>query len=166
MESGATIIGLGFIFAMLSPFIVYWIVQKVKAGKFAQHFFQSSGKHNLSLSQNEIWRKNHAIGIDVNEKKIFYFNEGKKPEQEIVIDLAEVAKCRVSNDMKPVTTDFGTKDFKDILGLSFSFRDTKKAEITLEFYDGGELMSHPDGEHVIAEKWLEIINPYIKKEKK
>jgi len=165
MNSGTTIIGLGFVFFMLAPFITYWIVQKVKAGKFAKHFLQSSLQHNLSLSQNEIWRKNYAIGIDINEKKIFYLNKAKNPEQEIVVNLSEVAKCRVSNDMKPVNLEIG-KDFKDILGLAFSFRDTKKAEITLEFYDGSEPMSHPDGEHLIAEKWLGIVNPYIKKEKK
>lgn len=166
MDTGTTLIGIGFILLMVLPFVAYYLVQKVKARRFVRHFFHSSASHNLSLDQNDTWRRNYAIGIDSGANQLFYLNKGKTPEQEAVIDLSKVAKCRVSNGIKSVKTDNGTKDFTDILGLAFTFSDPGKDEVILEFYDGSELMSHPDGELEIAERWLATVNSCIKSKTK
>jgi hypothetical protein len=158
MDTGAALIGLGFILIMLTPFILYFGSQKIKAMRLIRQFNDLSRLHKMSLSKSEIWDKNYAIGIDIEAKKILYINRKKDHRQEVLIDLSNVVNCRISNGIKSNQTGSEVKSLNDKLGLELTFSEPATSVAALEFFDGDALMSYPDGELEIAERWVTLIN--------
>jgi hypothetical protein len=128
------------------PVILDRLSEKKRSKGIETEFLALAKNQNVKISHYDVWRNSNAIGIDQNSKKVFFLKKQKESNQEILIDLAQVKKCRI------VKTDS-----KNHIGLTFTFSEAGKPETTLDFYSKNR-DNNPDGEYKLAEKWLGIIN--------
>lgn len=146
------------------PFLIVYLNKKSKYRKFENDFMNLAGKENITFSQKEIWNHRYAIGIDSNLKKIIYANKQKEKVEGILIDLAEVEKCRTISINKTVKNQYGKNALTDRLELIFTFNNPQIPEKVLEFYESADFMPN-DEEHAHIDKWLQIVNSILKDNK-
>lgn len=155
MNSAAIII-LAITAAIALPFIIINLNKKRKYAKFDKDFLNLVQKEKLELSQKEIWNHQYAIGIDNNSKKLIYAKKQKDGITDALIDLKEVATCRVVSTNKSIKNQNGRSALTDRLELVFSFNNSKSEKI-LEFYESSDFMPNED-ERSHVEKWMQVIN--------
>lgn len=142
---------------IVSPFLLHHLSQKKKEAKSHNELLRLTESENAIISQKEFWRQRYAIGLDESSKKVFYVNQ----EEGIVINLSEVAKCRINVVSRNAKTKNSNVNIIEKLDLIFTFHKSDKPEMTLQFYDSTEFMSI-DNERVLIEKWLGIIKSNLK----
>jgi hypothetical protein len=157
MDIGAALIILAITALIVLPFLLMFLNKKRKYIKFQQNFMNLAQRGNITFSLKEIWNHRYAIGIDNNSKKIMYVNKKEDEAEPIIINLSEVAKCRVVSINKTVKNQYGSNALTDRLELVFTFRNSEIPEKILEFYESTEFMPN-DEERSHIEKWLQIVN--------
>ena len=119
---------------------------------------QSFAKENNSeISSCDQWDKT-LIGIDTSEiNSLFFIRTISDTEFREVINLSEVKKCRL---IKTERTEFYHKENVNVIDkieLVFSFFDTPKPDIRLEFYNTDYDKLTLSGELQLAQKWSETV---------
>jgi hypothetical protein len=153
------IVALSFFFA---PVIYYEYYKKRPTKKFTAHFKKTAEKHHLNLTQFDVWRDHYGIGIDNDRKKIIYFIQKYGQEKLLLLDLAEIKKCRKSKEDYRLKTPDGYKKITTRIELQFEFLTHKKSDASIEFYKGESEQNVRD-EVMLAEKWSKIINSKLSK---
>lgn len=161
MELGSVIIGLVSLACFILPIIYLQNAKKKEKKKFLKEYMLLAEQQQLTISQCDFWNHGYAIGIDPLKNKLFYLKKLEGKEQKITIDLSEIASCRIININKT------EKDYKIVerIQLAFTFRNLRKAEMTLDFFDKEESMTIHD-EHQLSEKWNTFINEHLKVQSK
>lgn len=161
MNLGTAIIGAIFIAIFMLPFIFMLNGRKKKEKQLFQSLLTLANNHNCKISMQEI-SEEFAIGLDETVNQLFFFKKTADKEIAQQINLTEINSCKV---IKTGNTH-GGKDVAykslDKLDLQFSFKDKKKADILLSFYNSEEHFGL--GEEIqLIEKWANIVNERLKK---
>lgn len=158
MDKESTIIALGIIVATVLPFIIFNLIRKMKKVKFQKNFTKLAEREKLRFSREEILNNCYAIGIDPGSKKLLYLNKREDTKNSAtLIDLSEVDRCRMVTTDRHLKSEVGSINQTNKLELVFSFTNSKKSEMILEFYNNPEFLPNLD-EISQIENWLNIIN--------
>ncbi len=157
MDSTTLIIGFVMILLIASPIVLTGISRKSREKKLANDFNLLSKSNNSTISQSDFW-SGTVIGINQDDKLVFFIRQLKDLNESIAINLNEFQKC---NFIK--TTNKG--DVVEKLELVFTPITKNKPETKLEIYNA-EINPLLAGEIKIAEKWVKLINETISEHKK
>jgi len=160
MDNQSTVIGLVIIALTILPFIIFYLVKKMRQMKFMKDFIVLSEREKLKISQKEMWKNSYAIGIDDDSKKLFYFNKLKDKEKVTLIDLSEVERCRVVSTDRTEKKQYGDSGPTNRLELVFTYKNSSIPEKSLEFYNRAEFMPSAD-ECSHIEGWLNSVNSIL-----
>ena len=155
-----TIFGLIFLIICVLAVVLVNSNKKKKGKRFSQTLFDMVEKNNCKISEYDLWN-NTLIGIDKDSHYLFFI---RKTDSNVItneIDLSEIQKCRVVNSARIVNNKKSSSNVIDKLELSFSYRDPKKNETTMEFYNTNRDSLTVYRELQLIEKWSEIINTDI-----
>lgn len=160
MESGTLIAGLIIVISCILLVVIVNRKKKNKEKQFVQTLFDLAEKSNCKISEYDHWN-NSLIGIDKDSHKLFFIR--KTEENAIIneIDLSGIQKCKVINSSRIVNNKESVQNVIDKLELSFTWRDPKKPEMSLEFYNTNRDNLFLNGELSLIEKWSEIVNKDI-----
>lgn len=164
MDIASIVIGILFLLAFTLPFFFLNRSQKSNHKVLAQVFSQAAAKHGLNIPSPEFWGRVYAIGLDETANKLLYLKHKEGSEQEALIDLAEVEKCKVENHSRTVKNHNVSTKMTDRMELVFSFKEGHKHNKALEFYHMEESLTVAD-ELQIAEKWARRLNGLATKSK-
>lgn len=159
MDLAALIIGV-FLFALfIGPLVYATSTRNRKNKQLLKDFSDLATKHSISITTSDLWSNFYVIGIDPVAAKVLYLKKYQDTKQEVLIDLARVAKCRIGKQCKSSKNQKETIIYR--LELIFTFYDPAIPERSVEFYNGGETM-YLNGELPLIEKWQDIININLK----
>jgi len=160
MESGTLIAVLIIVVSCILLVLIVNRKKKNKEKRFIQTLLDLADKRQCKISEYDHWN-NTLIGIDKDLHKLFFIR--KTEEKAIIheIDLLEIQKCKVVNTSRIVTLKESTQNVLDKLELSFTYRDQKKHETYLEFYNTNRDNLFLNGELSLIEKWSETVNENI-----
>jgi hypothetical protein len=157
MESGTLI---AFLIIVVGCILLVILVNRKKKNKdkrFVQTLFDFAERSNCKISEYDLWN-NTLIGIDKGSHKLFFIRETEDNAIINEIDLFEIQKCKVINSSRIVNNKVSAQNVIDKLELLFTFRDSKKPETYLEFYNTNRDNLFMNGELSLIEKWLETVN--------
>jgi len=134
--------------------------KKKKEKQFSQTLFDLAEKSNSKISEYDFWN-NTLIGIDKDSHKLFFI---RKTDGNVItneIDLSEIQKSRIVNSARIVDNKVSSSSVTDKLELSFSYRNPKKNETLLEFYNNNTDSLTVYRELKLIEKWSGMVNESI-----
>lgn len=153
MDLESFIIGLISLALFIVPIMLIQRKQRQQKKKFLENFMNLAEQKQLKITEYDFWNHCFAIGIDKGQNKLFYLKKQNEGEQTALINLSEVAACRVINMNREVNGD----RVIDFIELRFTFRNPGIPEQALEFYNKEKSLSLNE-ELLIAEKWKAIAN--------
>jgi hypothetical protein len=162
IEISSLIMGFLFLATFFVPITWHQVSQKKKNKKLTSDLFESAHKHNLSISQSDVWKEKYGIGIDENSQFILYIKKQPPSEGNIekLIAIKEISGCKpliVSRDVKGAK---GHLSIIDKIGLKISFLKSNQPDITLEFFQ--DLVGNTQTiEHDLVKKWAGVIQSTI-----
>ncbi|MCF8371941.1 MAG: hypothetical protein K9H64_09980 [Bacteroidales bacterium] len=116
---------------------------------------------NSMISNYDHWDKT-LIGIDnKGVNKLFFIRTTRDKEFREVINLAEVKDCRLAKTERNVHYNSNNVSAIDRIVLVFSFIDTHKPDIALEFYNSDYDQLILTGELQLAQKWSGIVQSIL-----
>ncbi len=154
-------IGLGMVALCILPIVYFHLAQKSKKKKFVKSFLSHAQEQQLIVSPYDVWGIYHAIGLDAKAHKLLYYKDGAVQEQKVLVNLQDVAKCRVNNVKVALNKD----QVIDRLDLVFTFHNARTPEKALSFYSKEEGTSL-FGELQLIEKWKTIVSSNLEARKK
>ncbi len=164
MDKGSSIIGIVIIALVVLPFVLFYLLKKLKHAKYLNLFSSLAEKEKINITSRELWENKYLLGIDAQGKKLIYMNLNENDKSAEIIDLSRVSGCSVISTDRSHKTRIAD-NASDRLDLVFSFKDGSP-EKSLEFYKSTAFM--PTADHFVhAEKWQKIIeanlNPEVNK---
>jgi hypothetical protein len=161
MDLTTALIGLVIVAMCILPIIYFNAAQKNKRKKFLNDFLALAGQQQLKISQHEVWSNYCAIGIDSDSNKLFYFKKRGDKEEQVLLSLLDIDKCRAINTKRVQNED----QIIDRLELGLSFKNNRISEKTLEFYSKDESMAL-DMELQLLDKWQKLITAQLEGKRK
>jgi predicted RND superfamily exporter protein len=131
--------------------------KKAKHLKYISPLNALAEKVGGKISKTDIWNDS-VIGIDEMKNLIFVIQKISTDEKKIVINLAEVFRCRVSEISRTSGAKEGYMKAFDRIDLVFSNREKSKADISVSFYNSETDRLTLTGELQLAEKWCTLVN--------
>lgn len=143
------------------PIAWYQITQKRKIKKITDDLMLFAKEHNVNLTAHEVWGDGYAIGMSPDTKKLLYLKLDGKTDKKVVLDLTEIANCKVSNVIKTIRGQKESFGVTNNIRLVLHYRNPKKGPTWLEIYDGehGKTLTT---EISVANKWAGTINAELK----
>ncbi|WP_139316552.1 hypothetical protein [Algoriphagus marinus] len=121
-----------------------------------------ASQKNGHINQSEFWRNFYAIGLDQENKLLAYLRNNGEPLS-FLIDLHQVKSAKIHKIAREVKSDTSKRIILDYVGIELSYLQEGLKSTVLEFFDA-ELFTDLNGESVIAESWLELIQNTLKKD--
>ena len=145
-----------------APFISYSIKAKNAKRKFLSGFSKYAADLNLKIDLQEDWRNRYILGIDKAKRTLVYYQTGEN-EEKVTVPLQELSRAVVYQSY--LNGDDPTRKNKplDQLALQLHFKNPTNKVLNLEIYNQ-EFYSDLLGETVLAAKWAQTINEYLRKE--
>ncbi len=141
---------------LVAPIIFFQRKRKAKKRRLLQDFTAKANEQELAIGPHEFWAPYYAIGLDPVKKKLLYTRHVEGVEQQVLVDLLEVSSARVIN----LSKDSNDGRIIDRIDLAFAYRNTKRPEKMVEFYNKEESLNLND-ELRLAEKWMKLVNENI-----
>ena len=166
MDSDLILRGSITILAIIS-LIVFLHIRNRKREKKAFSVLQNFAKEfNCHVSSYDRWDKS-LIGIDSGEmNKLFFLRTISNKEYREAINLSEVMSCRLVLDERTVQYNKEKVNVIDKIDLVFSFVNTHKQDVKLEFYNADYDRLTLSGELQLAQKWSGIVKSILDTNKK
>lgn len=161
MDLASLIIGVCLSALFIGPLVYATRAQKRKDKQLLTTFSGLAKKQNLTITRFDLWSNFYVIGIDMQSGKIFYLKKRQDIEQEALIDLSGVAKCRIGNLSRSSKNQKENINVVYRLELIFTYHNPAIPERSIEFFNGEESMCL-NGELPLIEKWLEVIHSNLK----
>lgn len=139
------------------PIVIINQKRKSKMKKALQLFYSFAGENQCTVSEYELFNK-LIIGIDKNARQLFFFRTTEGHELKQKIDLNQIKKCR----MEEIARTIDTTHVIERVDLIFSPVATGQKESTVNVYNLDFDYVTLTGEIQFAEKWVRIINDYLK----
>ncbi|MDD3722623.1 MAG: hypothetical protein PHW92_09060 [Lutibacter sp.] len=163
MNSGTAITGVILIAIFMLPFIFMLNGRKKKKKKLLESILTLANNHNCKISQQEI-SEEFAIGLDERANQLFFFKKIKDKEVAQHVNLDEIKSCKVIKTEHNIGNKSDNYKTIDKLDLHFSFLDKKNPDTSFTLYDVEENYGL-DGEIQMIEKWSNIVNDRLIKQK-
>lgn len=121
------IVGAIFIMAFVIPWLIHYRKKREKE-KLLKNFSDFTEKNHLSLEKYQTLNRN-VIGIDRQQQKLVFMEGTNHPLHTELVDLREIASCKVSK-LRNKNTGYITRIFLKII-----FKDKEKDYLLLPFYN-------------------------------
>ena len=157
MDSNTIVIGGIIILFCITLFVLISRSKKKKEAQFLEPLKRLAEKDNCKISQYDIWN-NSVIGIDATQNIIFAIRKTKEKETSVVVNLADVFRCRVNEVSRTSGPKEGNVIAFDRIDLVFNNKDKSKADIVVEFFDANTDRLSLTGELQLSEKWCVLVN--------
>ena len=157
MDSNTIVIGGIIVLFGITLYILNSRSKKKKEAQFLQPLSRLAEKDNCKISQYDIWNDS-VIGIDETQNTVFAIRKKKEKETSIVVNLAEIFRCRVIEVSRTSGPKEGNVIAFDRIDLAFINKDKSKADVVVEFFDANTDRLTLTGELQLAEKWCVLIN--------
>ena len=156
MDTGTLITASLIITGCSIPFVIMHIKHLKKENAIKQILFRTARENNCSISEFNILNS-IAIGLDKAAGKLLYTSKRNERETALVITLSGIQKCRLVTSVTDENKEHGNIHF-DKLALVFSYKEGRRPDDVLEFYNTSFDSFNLAGEYQLAEKWCKIIN--------
>jgi hypothetical protein len=155
MDSGTIIISAVFLAICILP-IIYFKFSRQKNNQRLLNALQNiANPNNSKITDHGICRQ-MALGIDANNKFIYYFNASPSNiNSHNMVDLKEVKSFKIKKTFRSSST------LLDKLDLVFYFKDPKKSEIAFNFFES-EQTFQIGSEMIFLEAWETKIKDVLK----
>jgi hypothetical protein len=150
MNSTSIIIGIGFLVLFIVPLAYLTTAGSRKKKKLIAGLSALASENSCKISDMDQWKKS-CIGIDMENKKIFYLSKNEK----LVVDLKNVAKCNLNNPNN------SKKDKNSKIELEFTLKSPSDKILKIEFFDTVIDTYIVDEDMQIPYKWHNTINSLI-----
>ncbi len=157
MDSNTIVIGGIIVLFGITLYVLISRSKKRKEAQFLQPLKRLAEKDNCKISQYDIWNDS-VIGIDATQNIVFAIRKKKEKETNVVVNLADVFRCRVIEVSRTSDPKEGNVIAFDRIDLSFINKDKSKADVVVEFFDANTDRLTLTGELQLAEKWCVLIN--------
>ncbi len=157
MDSNTIVIGGIIVLFGITLYILNSRSKKKKEAQFLQPLSRLAEKDNCKISQYDIWNDS-VIGIDETQNTVFAIRKKKEKETSIVVNLAEIFRCRVIEVSRTSGPKEGNAIAFDRIDLAFINKDKSKADVVVEFFDANTDRLTLTGELQLAEKWCVLVN--------
>lgn len=157
MDSNTIVIGGIIVLFGIILYILNSRSKKKKEAQFLQPLSRLAEKDNCKISQYDIWNDS-VIGIDETQNTVFAIRKKKEKETSIVVNLAEIFRCRVIEVSRTSGPKEGNAIAFDRIDLAFINKDKSKADVVVEFFDANTDRLTLTGELQLAEKWCVLVN--------
>ena len=114
-------------------------------------------ENGCSITSRDIWNAS-VIGIDEQQKFVFFIQKNADGDKKVVLNLAVVFRCKVSELSRTTGPKEGNLKVFDRIELVITHKDKAKADRSIEIYNASTDRLTLAGELQIAEKWCGIIN--------
>ncbi len=145
------------LFFCILPIVIINQKRKSKMKKALQVFYSFAGENQCTVSEYETFNK-LIIGIDKNERQLFFVRNTEGHELKQKIDLSQIKKCR----MEEVARTIDTTHVIERVDLAFSPIASGQKDSTINVYNTDFDYVTLTGEIQFAEKWAKLINEYLK----
>lgn len=156
MDTSSLTMGIILLAIVLLPVIYLSQANKMKNKQILRDQLKGSAESGLSLSEHEIWN-NNFLGIDNNQRKLYYVKDMSSNKQAEIIALSAFSKCRAVNSNKTVKNTGGNYSYVDRLELELLPAKAMDKPVKVEIFDSGK-NNQLDNELDIMTKWSKIIN--------
>jgi len=154
------------ILATISLIVFFQIRNRNREKKVFSALQTFAKEINSTISSYDSWDKT-LVGIDNGENnKLFFLRTISNKEYREVINLSEVMSCRVVIDERTVEYKREKVNVIDKIDLVFSFVNTHKQDVKLEFYNADYDQLTLSGELQLAQKWAGIVKSILVTNKK
>ena len=157
MDSNTMVIGVIIVLFGITLYILNSRSKKKKEAQFLQPLSRLAEKDNCKISQYDIWNDS-VIGIDETQNTVFAIRKKKEKETSIVVNLAEIFRCRVIEVSRTSGPKEGNAIAFDRIDLAFINKDKSKADVVVEFFNANTDRLTLTGELQLAEKWCVLVN--------
>ena len=157
MDSNTMVIGVIIVLFGITLYILNSRSKKKKEAQFLQPLSRLAEKDNCKISQYDIWNDS-VIGIDETQNTVFAIRKKKEKETSIVVNLAEIFRCRVIEVSRTSGPKEGNAIAFDRIDLAFINKDKSKADVVVEFFDANTDRLTLTGELQLAQKWCVLVN--------
>jgi len=157
MDSNTMVIGGIIVLFGITLYILNSRSKKKKEAQFLQPLSRLAEKDNCKISQYDIWNDS-VIGIDETQNTVFAIRKKKEKETSIIVNLAEIFRCRVIEVSRTSGPKDGNAIAFDRIDLAFINKDKSKADVVVEFFDANTDRLTLTGELQLAEKWCVLVN--------
>lgn len=152
MSLGTTIIGVGLLLLCILPIIILSYRSSSKIKKLIKALNDLAEKENSKISETDNWNRS-IIGIDKNTKKLFYYKNDENNSQQYVIPLKDVLRCKLLKEQHEAGQPGNEIKLIDKIQLEFSFTNSAKEPIVLDFYNALKENLEPNEQLRLADKW-------------
>ena len=142
--------------------IIFFRIQSRKSEKKVFSILQSfAGGHNCTISAYDHWDES-MIGLDNREiNRLFFIRKTPDREFREVIDLSEVKSCWLHKAERTIQHEMESDGVIDRIELAFSFHDSNRPDLALEFYNNAYNPLTLTVELQLAEKWSEEVRSIL-----
>ncbi len=143
--------------------LVFYVRQKNKKRilKMLSPLHEFANENNSTVTSLDHWDKT-LIGMDDSEKsKLFYMRKVHGAEVKLAIYIPEIKTCRLVKTIRTAHLGKEKVSVIDRISVVISFKNTKKTDVELEFYNTDYDNLNLSGELQFAEKWTKLINSQI-----
>jgi hypothetical protein len=160
MDFATALIGLAVLAAITLPFLLMGRSQGKQDKQLQAAFSQAAAQNGLNIAQKDFWARKYGIGIDPHAHKLLYLKMKGEEQKILLIDLAQVEKCRLVNQSRGVKTHQTAGKVIEHLELRFTFHQPGTAEQVVEFYNVDESLTMGK-EVLLMEKWNQLVQEQL-----
>lgn len=129
-----------------------------------QELHDFAKENDCQIMESECWKGLHTvtkIGLDTNRLKLFFIRSVKGSSCSFYVDITELKGVTkyCSNRFMGEGREQGT--LIDVVGLTLSYKNNKRKDEFLEFFNCDFDRFRVDGEIQLAEKWEDSISQLI-----
>lgn len=159
MDLPNLIIGLVVLLLCAAPFILMNRHSKNKKQKLIQTLNQLAASSGNSITEFDVFN-DAIIGIDQNNKTLFFVKKLEELNVEEKISLKDYQKSEVKKKMSNHHGPSSNMQIIKKIHLHFQPKSSENREVNLEFYDENTQFQL-NGELQLAEKWVVKCNQFI-----
>jgi len=156
LDLGTAIIGGITIMIIVVPIYMMLRGRKKKEKMILRSLLEIAAQKNCTIDQHEIFGSN-AIGIDENNKKVFFYRQTEDQITEQFVDLGAIGSCKVVKTHSTFRNKGVNEKVLERLELSFVPSVQSNGEIKFEFFNADDNIQL-NGELQSAERWSQLIH--------
>jgi hypothetical protein len=158
IDLGTAIIGIISIAICLIPFIAMSIKRKKKEKMLLDTLNQIAINHNCTIQKKEICN-NFAIGLDLQNKHVFYNKFNAENTLNLHVVLTQVKQIEIDKKSREYTSNMQTNQIIEQINLIFWLKTGGKIQFPL-YEDKTDFQLN--GEIQLANRWVQVMNSLIK----
>jgi len=161
MNITTAVIGLGMLALFVIPAIILTAKNRNRNKGLLIELTRLAALQNCELSAYDV-QPQFAIGLSVSGNQIFFISRQDKTGELIKnnILINRLKACNLQTKKRTVNLQKSTETVIDKIEINFHSRDKDNGNSPWVLYDS-EVTPHPDGELLLGEKWVSIINKAI-----